>query len=162
MQLQKDTKKEIEKLLDILTQESDEQIQYTEEELRKLAKKKKKKPKKPVLVFRQKRVHNFLSEKKIKAGENYFEAFILYYYFKDWCRTRRPKVTPVTYKRFTALLKIFLNKKFDRKEVLFFGISINLRKSYLTSNREAAIRRYHEKEITIPQREAAKKAIKAV
>lgn len=144
--------KEIAELLKILESETDQKLEFSEEELRTRQKRQKKKKPKKTIIFRQKNLHNFLTEKKIKAGKNFYESFILYYYFKEWCRTRKPKAQLIAYSKFTSYLKLFLPKKYNHNNMLFLGIDQNLRKSYLTRSKESAIRRYYEKEVYIPKR----------
>ena len=135
------TKKEIEDLLKILNRKTDIVI---EDNVDKKVKAFKKRPKR-TMVFRSQKVHKFIKENKLKPGKKYLEAFILYHLFLDWCRSRKNKLTPASYRTFTGIMNLYFPKKVNRIDVGFYGLTRNFRLSVLNPAKEAAIRRYNDK-----------------
>lgn len=118
------------------------------------------KPKAKPSIERTRKIHNFISENKIASGKYMYEAFIMYEWFLHWGRHRVVKVSPLSYKKFVNLLKVFIKWKNLGNEIHFY-INLNLRQTYLNPHREGAIRRWkkhEEKENKKAKKKAYEKA----
>lgn len=104
------------------------------------------KTKSRIHVVNHKKAIEFLKEKKIKPGKRFpVGAKVIYYMFLDWCEARGIKLAPIAYKSFCGLMKQTFDSKLDKKGDLYMMITRNLRKDYLSPQREAAIKRHYDK-----------------
>ena len=87
---------------------------------------------------------DFLKEKNIKPGKRYpISCRVMYYMFLDWCESKNIKRAPIAYMSFVGLLKQKFQTKKGKDERMYFIINRNLRKDYLSPQREAAIERIY-------------------
>lgn len=150
--------KEVEELLKILNQKTDQVVDVPDPKSVTAVKKKRRKTR----IFRTKKVNLFIKENGFKPGKKYLEAFILYYLFEEWCRKRKNKIIPSTYKIFTAVMNLYFPIRLNATERRFYGLNKNLRLSILNPNKESAIRRYNsEKEKRIQKKQNSSRIPKA-
>jgi len=102
-------------------------------------------PQNRISVERQKKVINFLKENELVSGRHHYADFIVYNFFLHWCRHRVVKVYPLGFRHFVNVMKVYIHHKTANEEFRF-GFSRNLRDTYLTKQRESALRRWKKRE----------------
>jgi hypothetical protein len=132
-------KKEVDRLLRILKRKRDVKIKKVTAKVPKIKRK--------TYRSRQpKMIQTFIQENKLEPGKYFFRVEYLYYFFRHWWSLKQ-KMTKCNLQNFTRLIKLYMHFRVNKHGMIFFGINKDLRETYLTAQREAAIaRRLNEKE----------------
>lgn len=108
-------------------------------------------------VNRRRKVERFMEAHLLSSGPWYLESFLLYYCFLAWSnKGKKKKTIPLSFKNFNNILKIRYKYRITKKGTLYYGLSKDLRREYLTPQREVAIRKWHNLDGTKKKKEVQK------